>query len=269
MEKLPDINREFLAKEAKKIIDFANSNIVQINGQDPQGYDCTEEYYLGMLRRQTILLYDIETLLDNSQHQNLTTLAILCRCLLDDFLTVVYLKTKPNESDNILCITGKAFRHTFDSLEVLTKSNDNHFNGKYTYYLTQEELEANKITFKDKPKNKGFFVDGNDFPLKGFKQFTNMYKEIDGFELTKITSRSFYLWKEFSDFVHYSTITYNLEVNKSNEQTYFRSIEETLYNSLNTIEMSFRYFVAKYNLEFKIDADLNDRYLMNIMPENV
>ncbi|HXB40676.1 MAG TPA: DUF5677 domain-containing protein [Bacteroidia bacterium] len=261
MEKLPDINKEFLAIEAKKIIDFANANIEQLNGKC-QKKDTTQDYFLGILRRQTIILYDLIALLKNSPHKNFTSLFILCRCLIDDFLFVFYLKTQPDEDENIVRINANAYSKSFQGLEILTESNEKHFNGTYPFYLNKEEFSKLKEHFKSKAENEKYFKDREKFNFKAFLQVTQIADKTEDFELSKLTLRAFFLWKNFSDFIHYSNLTFELEMNTGNEQNYLRQIEETLLYSFNTVELSFRYFAKRDNIKLKVEEELQKRYII-------
>lgn len=264
MKQLPDIDRNFLATEGKKIVDFANSNLDQLTGKCQEKI-ITQDYYLGILRRQCIILSDIVSLLKHSSHNNFTSIFVLCRCLADDFLYVTYLKTKPNEDENIIRINGSAYSQSFKALEILTNSNHKHFNGSYPFYLTKNGLEKVKTIFSSREENDIYFKNKELFTFKSFMQLTQIAEKIDDFEISKTTLRAFFLWKEFSDFIHYSNMTFELEIDDSSTQIYYRYIEETMMYSFNTVEMAFRYFAKMYNLEIIMDASLNDRYFMEIV----
>lgn len=264
MEELPDIDKIFLAVEAKKIIDFANANLDQLYGkcQEP---DTTQDYFLGILRRQIIILYDLNELLKSSVHNNFTTLFVLCRCLTDDFLFMTYLKThKEKEDESIIKITASAYSKSFKALEILAQSNHKHFNGEYPFYLNNEEFEKLKVIFQSKETNDKYFKDKETFTFKAFLQLTQLAEHITDFELSKTTLRAFYLWKEFSDFIHYSNITFELEMNEKHNQIYLRHIEETLTYCFNTVEMAFRYFADKHKLKTICNKELSERYFINV-----
>jgi len=258
---LPDINKEFLAVEAKKILDFANANLGQLKGKWGKK-DTTQDYFLGIIRRQTIILYDLIALLQNSPHNNFTSLFILCRCLADDFLYVFYLKMHNDEDENIVRISANAYNKSFMALDVLTESNHKHFNGEFPFYLTRGKLNELKNYFKSKNENAKFFKDKEKFVFKSFLQLTQLAGKTEDFELSKLTLRAFYLWKQFSDFVHYSNSTFGLEMNNENEQTYLRMIEEVFLYTFNTVELAFRYFIKKHNLKLIVDPKLNERYII-------
>jgi len=258
----PDINKEFIAIETKKIIDFANINLEQLFGKC-QEKETTQDYFLGILRRQSIILYDLLTILKNSNHNNFTSLFILCRCLTDDFLYVFYLKTQPEEYENIIRIEANAYSKSFQGFEILVESNRKHFDGSYPFYLTENELSKLKKHFKSKVENDKYFKNKDNFIFKSFIQLTQLAGKTVDFELSKLTLRAFHLWKEFSDFIHYSNLTFQLEMNENNYQIYLRYLEETLLYSCNTVEMAFRYFKERDGLTLIIDPELEKRYLIS------
>ncbi len=180
----------------------------------------------------------LNTLLIKRPHTNYTSLFILCRCLVDDFIYVTYLKTHDAEEENIIRINASSYFKSFEGLKVLADSNTKHFQGKYEHYLTQESYNELLKSFKEKPSNSKYFKPNTNFTWKAFMQFKQLTENITDNELTKTTFRAHYLWKEFSDFIHYSKITFEMEIKEDSTQEYLQHIGETLMYCFNTIEMS-------------------------------
>ena len=81
----------YLRDEAKLLATLANSNLESLAGKCREKKE-TQDYYLGILRRQAILLLDLERILNDRNPELITTPFILLRSLMDDFLHLLYLE---------------------------------------------------------------------------------------------------------------------------------------------------------------------------------
>lgn len=254
----PQVSKQLLIDESLKIHRCAESNLRQLNGLciDPE---LTQDYFMGILRRQSILTLDLNTILQKSPTSNLTTPAIICRCLIDDFLHVFYLFTSDDQDEIITKINAEANSENFKALEGITTSNHKHFEGGYIHYLTGEQLENLKSVFSSKAENKKFFVNVKEFKFKKFMTNAELANSISDFELSKLAQRALFIWKQFSSFTHFSNATLEFELSETNRDIFLSQIEETLLYSYNTIKFAFSYFEHRNNLKFN-DLNLDDRY---------
>ena len=254
------MNTDTLAIKAKLLAELANLNLNSFAGKfrNPQKNDI-QDYYIGLLRRQAILLIDLEIILNHRNPNLITTPYILLRSLLDDFLHVIYLELHKNREEEIVKITAKTYKQSFKAIENLTNSNHNHFNGQYALYLTNEELQEYKDTFSGKAVNDKYFIDKDNFRFKQFIPLSQVAENITHSRKVEIFSdRAFFLWKEFSTFVHYSTFSYYLENNPDTTSLY--KMEEAFQYSYNTIYLSFKYFERNHNIEFIDSIELKEQF---------
>lgn len=75
------------------------------------------------------LIYNSE----NRQSKYISTPYIVLRSLLDDFMHLMYLELSNNKEEEIIKINAEAYKHCFVSLQNLTDSNYEHFDGKYPF----------------------------------------------------------------------------------------------------------------------------------------
>ena len=99
------VDRSFLAKESLKIHSCTEENLRLLGGKCTSK-ESTQDYFLGIIRRQSILTMDLSTILEKSQGNNLTTPLVICRCLIDDFLHLFYLINNSNQEENIIRINA-------------------------------------------------------------------------------------------------------------------------------------------------------------------
>ena len=83
-------------------------------------------------------------------------------------------------------------------------------------------------------------------------------------EIKIYRDRAYYLWKEFSEFVHYSTFSFKMEQQDTPEN--MNKIDESFQYCYNSIYLSFKYFASEYDLNFIDNEALRKRYGI-ILPE--
>jgi hypothetical protein len=245
-----------LSDVAKKLSDLANENLKSLTGRCQETIEI-QDYYLGMLRRQVILLSDLSLILKDRNTEYISTPFIILRSLLDDFLHILYLEANTNREIEITRINADSHRQNFNSLKDLTDSNYQHFSGKYPFYLTKEQYQEVKDKFAAQDKNKRYFKHQDKF--KDFMPLTMMAKS---FSLSRnvdiFRDRAFYLWKEFSSFVHYSNYSFEYELQNAKEN--LNKIDETFQYCYNTIYLAFKYFERVLKVNFKDNNELREKY---------
>ena len=249
---------EHLTNEANLLAELANSNLGSLEGYCHDKIEI-QDYYLGILRRQAILHLDLERILKNRNSELITTPFILLRSLMDDFLHLLYLELHTNKEEEIIKINAKGYKQSFKSIEDLTNSNHNHFNGTYRNYLNNKQFQALKDKFTGNPRNDKYFKNKNEFKFKNFIPLTHVAENITySKNVDKFKDRAFYLWKEFSSFVHYSNISFYLETNLN--PINLQKIEEGFQYCYNSIYLAFKYFERTFGIEFNDNEKLRERH---------
>ena len=247
-----------LSDDAKRLSVLANENLELLTDKCQETIEI-QDYYLGILRKQVILLSDLSLILKNRNSEYISTPFIVLRSLLDDFIHLLYLETHADRKTEITRINANSYRHSFNSLKELTDSNYEHFDGKYKFYLTREQFQGVKEKFIAKEKNKKYFKNPDTFKFKVFKHFSDMTK---CFSISKrvdiFKDRAYYLWKEFSSFVHYSNYSFEYEIQNSPEN--LNMIDESFQYCYNSIYLAFKYFERNMNLKFKDNIELKKKY---------
>ena len=243
-----------LTNEAKLLAELTNSNLENLAGTCMEKNEIPD-YYLGILRRQAILLLDMQKILDNRNAQLITTPFILLRSLMDDFIHILYLELHADREEEIVKINASSYKQAFKSIEDLTNSNHIHFNGQYIHYLTNVEFQKLKDTFAGKAENERYFIDKENFKFKTFMPLSKVVENITHSREVEIyRDRAFYLWKEFSSFVHYANVSFYLENNADPLNLY--KIEEGFQYCYNTIYLAFNYFERNLGIGFIDNEEL-------------
>lgn len=252
------MNMNELCQRAQMISDLANRNLGQLVGKCQEEIE-VQDYYLGVLRRHAVLLSDLALILKNRNSQYISTPFIILRSLLDDFLHLLYLELHIDKETEIVKINADAYKQSFGSLKSLTDSNYENFDGLYPFYLKNEELEELKAQFSQKEKNKKYFKDVDNFVFKKFLKCSQVAERIKSTrEINIYRDRAYYLWKEFSSFVHYSIYSFKMELERSDEN--MNIIDESLQYCYNSVNLAFKYFEIKLNIQFIDDDVLREIY---------
>lgn len=247
-----------LSDDAKKLSDLANKNLGSLTGKCQEKIEI-QDYYLGILRRQAILLLDLALLLKDRNQEYISTPFIVLRSLLDDFLHILYLENHSDREPEITKINANSYRQSFNALKDLTDSNYKHFGGKYPFYLTKQQYEDLLKNFCAKETNKRYFMNPDKLKFKDFQPLTNMVKEFSiSRDVDIFRDRAFYLWREFSDFVHYSN--YTLEYELLNAKENLNKIDESFQYCYNTIYLAFKYFERVLGITFIDNNELREKY---------
>lgn len=245
MANLDYINR--LSHISLILHEMANKNLDQLAGKCQEKHEM-QDYYLGILRREAMVCHDLHLILKNRPQENLTTIYVLLRSLLDDFIHLVYLDLHDNPTEEIIKINAKSHKEHFESLAFLTNSKHQENNGESMNYLTAEGLEEVKTIFKSKEENKKYFTKINEFEFKRFIQLRQVAEKINGTNTCNIArDRAYYLWKDFSSFVHYANWCFEYELTE--DIIKLQVIEESLQYVFNSILIAFKYFKQTFGIK--------------------
>lgn len=239
-----------LSVNAKKLSDLANENLELLSGKCPDRIEI-QDYYLGILKRQVILLSDLSKILNNRDREHISTPFIILRSLLDDFLHLVYLELHSDKEAEITKINASTHKQSFKSLDNLANSSYEH--------MTHTKLKEVKAIFKSKDGNKKYFKNVQSFKFIGFMIFDEMVNSISlpsDIEMFKV--RAYYLWKEFSSFVHYSNYSFDYEMADAEQNLLM--IDESLQYCYNSIYLAFKYFERTLKIGFKDNVELGSKY---------
>lgn len=247
-----------LSDKAKQLSDLANSNLALLEGKC-QTKNEVQDYYLGILRKQAILLSDLSLLLKDRPSAYISTPFIILRSLLDDFMHMLFIESQSNKESEIIKINADTYKHSFSALKILMESNKEHFEEKYPFYLTEKEFKLLKKDFIEKEKNAKYFKDKSSFKFQEFMTFSKMTVSISiTKEVNIFKARVYYLWKEFSSFVHFSNYSFEYEIMDAKEN--LEMINESFQYVYNTIYLSFKYFERELKLKFIDNPALNKEY---------
>lgn len=253
--------KEHIIKLLDRISIFASENLNEIQKVVKDNTIELDSTYAGMVIRQYTIINDLKILFEKKTDGYLTSEFILFRCIIDDYIHLTYIVNQDDKEEAIINMNADAYNKNFHKLEELAKFNEEELEGKYPYYPTMELLESLQMQFKDDPKNDNKFTNKEAFKFKNFPPTSKLISKLGDACYSHSLRRAYYLWRSYSDLVHYSYFSYAHEVliDPLTDDTYSEFAEIIYYSYMNILN-SMQYFVGKYGLEMKDSNNLAEYY---------
>ena len=222
-----DVTKEQIADWSIRLGRIAMDTGQQLNKSKVSGFS---KYLLGLTSRQAIILQDIHFILKDNPESQLTSAFILFRCLLEDFITVLYFKTGKFNEEELVCHTAEAERQKFKMYSESKEINENFFEGKNEFLANQEYIDSKIKVFNDNSDNDILLLNKAQFKFKRAPSVTEMISKIPERDivLAKPNTHAFVIWKLLSTYVHYSLFNYQLETSPESRKIEINQCQEIL-----------------------------------------
>jgi hypothetical protein len=245
-------SEKFTKEDARKlsILVYRNiqSNIEIINPL----FDTTDEsdkFFYGILTRQLCFVTDISCLISNQYVENLTSIFILCRAIIDDYMPLHYVYSSNDRAAEITKLNADAHNKMFKKIADLANLNEVILKGEFPYYPTNEyvnNLKEKTLANTDKDK---YFVRKEDFKFKRFHTKRSLIDTYKGNESHADLGRIYFRWRQLSDYVHYSKFSYELDVSNQTIEYQYNDINEFLTYAYYGAKIIMKYFEGNYKVK--------------------
>ncbi len=229
--------------------DFAEENLGQFENIKLDDKNEIQDFYLGLIRRQSFFALDLTAMFKCSPHKSFVSHFILSRCIVDDYLHVIYAVNQPDVNEAILTFNADAHKKNFEKISELTDVNENILGGNFPLYPTSQMRDTVKQKLQTNPDKAQYFVDAAAFKFKSAKTTGNFIKDFPQDKFGAQIRRAYYFWRHLSDYVHYSKFSFDLEFYPENRDNALNIIQEMIYYSYRIIKISFQYFITTHNLK--------------------
>src|SRR5699024_10801489 len=158
------------------------------------------------------IISDIRLLFTHKTDNSLTSELILFRSLIDDYIHITYIVNQSDKEEQILNFNGDAINKNFKKLSDLATFNEEKLKGKYQYYKKK----------KNTPRQQKYILDKDNFKLRTFRSTGNLVRSLNNEIYEHRLIRAYFLWRRYSDFVHYSNFSFGLEqqIDPKTDETY-------------------------------------------------
>lgn len=252
---------EHLIELHDRIKQFGLENFSQIEKLNLDPNDEFDSTYVGMIIRQIALNSDLSTLLKNKNHEYHTSHFILLRCIIDDYIHVIYIVNQENSNEELINLNADAISKNFNKIKELAELNEKKLGGKYPHYPTFKLLEELKTGIKNSTKRQQYFKDKENFKFKTFKSTGNLIRDLEEHDYSHQLRRAYFIWRKYSDFIHYSNFSFEEErrIDPKNDYTYTEFAEIISYSYF-IILNCFKHFTNRYDLNIIDSNSLSEYY---------
>ena len=255
------LTKEKIIFHLDRISKFAFDNLQELAKLNIDLKKEPESFYLGIINRQYTLTKDLSILFVSKNSIYLGSQLILFRCILDDFIHLIYIINQSDSNEAMTKFNSDAYNKNFKRLEKLATLNETKLGGNYPQYPTYEWINDKKNTFRNESYSQKYFINKEDFKLKSFDSMGNMIFKLKDENYSHKLRRAYYFWGYLSDFVHYSNYSFGIErrIKPETDGTYL-IFAEILQNSYEVIKTSFEYFKNSYNINIIDNGNLAEYY---------
>lgn len=254
------LTKENIIEQLTRLSDFAEDNLGQLAGAKIDEANEIQDYYLGYIRRQSFFSFDLTSIFKYSPHKSFVSQFILSRCIVDDYLHLLYALNQPDVNETIICFNADAHKKNFDKISELTDVNEGILGGNFPFYPTSQLRDEVREKMKTKPEKAQYFIDVTNFKFKTAKTTGNFIKDFPQDQFGAQIRRAYYLWRHLSDYVHYSKFSFDLEFYPENKDNALNIVQEMIYYSYRIVKLSFKYFEDTFGLTLIDRHNLSAQY---------
>ena len=250
--------REKIAEWANQIAVLAESLAPQIAKHTTDSKDLESVFLYTKLARHSMIMNDVSTLVKSNPDQRLAPAFILLRCMIEDFITIFYLRINHFKPELIIQYFAEDFDNRFKWMKQTASINNKFFNGSYDGLPTDRYVEEAKEAFKLNNDHNNLFIDRTRFKFKSFPSTTEIIKELPLNDSTVANAISLIDWIHYSEYVHHSMLSARSDTDSKVREIEIRQLKGVMLYAYKLIEF------VKMRLEerqFPIKIDLNETLL--------
>lgn len=201
------LTKEKLSKWANSIADLSETLAHQITNHTIDGRDLESTLlYLKLIRHST-QTRDVSRLLLSNPVQRFSSSFILLRCMLEDFITLYYLRVNNYDRELIIRYVSEGVYNRVKMMEETAELNKRFYGGRLEGLISFDYIKDEKNRLRADPINNDLFIDKQQFKLKRFPSVRDMIKSLPVNDSTIANVPSIITWIQYSEYVHHSIIS--------------------------------------------------------------
>ena len=248
------ITREKIAEWAKQIARLAGLLAPQIRTKVTDLKDLESVFFYAKLIRHSMIMNDVSTLVKSNSDQKLAPVFILLRCMLEDFITIFYLKVNSYRSELITQYFAEDFANRFKWMKTTARINDKFFNGSYDGLPTNEYVENKKTTFIQNKEHNHLFTNRSEFKFKTFPSTTEIINELPVNDSTVANAVSLIDWIHYSEYVHHSMLSARSDIDQKVREIEIKQLKGVMFYGYKLVEFT-RSRLEERQFDVKLDFD--------------
>jgi len=250
MKRYFEAEREELIEWSEQLYESNQTNLQEIREKfDPSNE--FHKYFFGIISRQIHLLADMNCLLKYNFHHFYSGIFIIGRSLLDDYIQLFYVMESENKNKTIVEINGDAHGKSMKKIQELLEINKTVFNEAFPYYPTTASLEKLKESLLAQPEKAKYIKDKSKWKFLRFPSKAELVRSFAGKPANADLARIYFLWRYFSDYIHYSKFTYDYENQHHEDKSVINFTKEIIIYTYKSSKLACSYFEKELDFSFK------------------
>ncbi len=233
------------------ILDIAYDLLKQLS-ESKLEVSYSDKFFIGLLIRKRSILRDSLYVLKNHHDLEISSVFILYRTLLDDFIRTFSVYASPtNIEEEIIKIEADAHNHWYKNLKEQVEINNKYYNGNNPTLPTDNTYLTEKEKFLSDVSNDIFFEDKALFKFKKITPIARVFEIMSKDVKTISNAHAYVVYKFLTQYVHYSNITFLLNNTVESRKLEINQIEEIMLYTYKELLMHYDFLKDKYNLKWK------------------
>lgn len=255
------ITQEKVSEWANSIADLSENLAHQITNHTTDSRDLESALlYLKLIRHST-LMRDVSRLILVNPKQRLSNSFILLRCMLEDFITIYFLKTNSYDRELIVKYVAEGIHNRIKMMEETASLNQRFYKGSLEGMIPFDYVQSEKEKIKANSENNELFIDKQQFKLKRFPSAREMIKALPINDSTIANVPSIISWIQYSEYVHHSIISARHDSDIAMNDLQIKQLKGTMLYAYKLVELVKERLIQRnfpINLVFdeKLDNDL-------------
>jgi len=253
-----------VAEWASSIADLSEKLAHQITGHTTNERDLESVLlYLKLIRHST-LMRDVSRLIALNPKQRLTDVFILLRCMLEDFITVYYLKMNNYDRQLIIQYMAEGFHNRISMMEETAALNKRFYKGSLEGLIPFDYVQQEKQRITSNPDNNELFSNKREFKFKRFPSVREVIKALPVNDSTIANVPSLISWIQYSEYVHHSIVSARGDADDRVNDVQIRQLKSTMLYAFKLIEfVKDRLIEREFPIHFEPNVELMDELTAN------
>lgn len=244
---------------ALQIAELAETMAHQIPPHVQIDRDLESQVLYFKLIRHSNIMRDVSRLLTANPEQRLGNVFILLRCMLEDFITIYYLKMKYYDRELIFKSLGENFYNRIKMMKETAEINLRFYNSSMEGLIPFDYVQAEKNRITANPENDNLFVDKKNFKLKRFPSPRDIFKELPVDDSTAANAPSIISWIDYSEYVHHSIVSARGDADAAVNAIKIRQLKSTMLYAYKIVEFVRERLIERtFPIQLKYNEELVD-----------
>ncbi len=250
------VTQEKVAGWANSIADLSEKLAHQITSHTKDERDLESILlYLKLIRHST-LMRDVSRLILANPKQRLANAFILLRCMLEDFITIYFLKVNKYDQRLIIRYVAEGIHNRIRMMEETAALNNKFYKGSLEGLIPFNYVQNEKNRIRSNPDNDPLFTNKKQFKLKRFPSAREIIDLLPVDDSAMANVPSILSWIQYSEYVHHSVVSARGDANPQFNDLQIRQLKSTMLYAFKLFEFAKERLIER---EFPLQLESYDK----------